>query len=213
MSKQILYCVTSGTVIDWQDLDQFAYAAPAPAMKVLLVTAEQWKQKDALHFVLDGELTRVDVPPPSAAHYWDGSQWSLDSLKAATIAEQEAEQLCLRVDAEADTARQMLGGDPLRAMEYAQVASDAQAFKEAGYPKKAVPLAVSAWVVKGRTAKAAADQILDKAAELSGKLLALRTLRLQAKERIRAQAGKGKQEAAKDVCEAAIEAIRKVVSD
>ncbi|UUT24838.1 MULTISPECIES: hypothetical protein [Pseudomonas] len=213
MSKQVLYCVTSGTVIDWQDLDQFAYAAPAPAMKVLPVTAEQWKQKDALHFVLDGELTRVDGPPPSAAHYWDGSQWSLDSLKAATIAEQEAEQLCRRVDAEADTARQMLGGDPLRAMEYVQAASDAQAFKEAGYPKKAVPLAVSAWVVKGRTAKEAADQILDKAAELNSKLLALRTLRLQAKERIRAQAGKGKQEAAKDACEAAIEAIRKVVGN
>ncbi|QTT90609.1 hypothetical protein [Pseudomonas chlororaphis] len=213
MSKQILYCVTSGTVIDWQDLDQFAYAAPAPAMKVLPVTAEQWKHKDALHFVLDGELTRVDVPPPSAAHHWDGSQWSLDSLKAAAIAEQEMEQLCLRVDAEADTARQVIGGDPLRAMEYAQAASDAQAFKEAGYPKKAVPLAVSAWVVKGRTAKDAADQILDKAAELNSKLLTLRTLRLQAKERIRAQAGKGKQEAAKDVCEAAIEAIRKVASD
>ncbi|BBN53143.1 hypothetical protein TRE132_12680 [Pseudomonas chlororaphis subsp. aurantiaca] len=213
MSKQVLYCVTSGTVIDWQDLDQFAYAAPAPTMKVLPVTAEQWKQKDALHFVLNGELTRVDGPPPSAAHYWDGSQWSLDASKAAAIAEQEAEQLCRRVDAEADAARQMLGGDPLRAMEYAQAASDAQAFKEAGYPKKAVPLAVSAWVVKGRTAKAAADQILDKAAELNSKLLALRTLRLQAKERIRAQASKGKQEAAKDVCEAAIEAIRKVAGN
>ncbi|WP_081232243.1 hypothetical protein [Pseudomonas chlororaphis] len=213
MSKQILYCVTSGTVIDWQDLEQFAYAAPAPAMKVLPVTAEQWKQKDALHFVLDGELTRVDGPPPSVAHYWDGSQWSLDSLKAETIAEQEAEQLCRRVDAEADTARQMLGGDPLRAMEYAQAASDAQAFKEAGYPKKAVPLTVRAWVVKGRTAREAADQILDKAAELNSKLLALRTLRLQAKERIRAQASKGKQEAAKDACEAAIEAIRKVAGD
>ncbi|AZD59224.1 putative tail fiber assembly-like protein [Pseudomonas chlororaphis subsp. aurantiaca] len=213
MSKQVLYCVTSGTVIDWQDLDQFAYAAPAPTMKVLPVTAEQWKQKDALHFVLDGELTRVDGSPPSAAHYWDGSQWSLDASKAAAIAEQEAEQLCRRVDAEADAARQMLGGDPLRAMEYAQAASDAQAFKEAGYPKKAVPLAVSAWVVKGRTAKAAADQILDKAAELNSKLLALRTLRLQAKERIRALASKGKQEAAKDACEAAIEAIRKVAGN
>ncbi|MGY4662362.1 hypothetical protein ACVWZ9_003156 [Pseudomonas chlororaphis] len=213
MSKQILYCVTSGTVIDWQDLDQFAYAAPAPTMKVLPVTAEQWKRKDALHYVLDGELTRVDVPPPSAAHYWDGSQWSLDSQQAAAAAEQEAEQLCLRVDAEADTARQMISGDPLKAAEYAQAASEAQAFKEAGYPKKAVPLAVSAWVVKGRTARDAADQILDKAAELSSKLLALRTLRLQAKERIRAQASKGKQEAAKDACEAAIEAIRKVASD
>jgi len=213
MSKQVLYCLASGVVIEWQDTEVLAYAATAKVNSVLQVTAEQWKHKDALHFVLDGELTRVDVPPPSAAHHWDGSQWSLDSLKAATIAEQEAEQLCLRVDAEADTVRQMLGGDPLRAMEYAQAVSDAQAFKEAGYPKKAVPLAVSAWVVKGRTAKDAADQILDKAAEFNSKLLTLRTLRLQAKERIRAQAGKGRLEAAKDVCEAAIEAIRKVASD
>ncbi|AZD90711.1 MULTISPECIES: hypothetical protein [Pseudomonas] len=213
MTKQVLYCLASGVVIEWQDTEVLAYAATAEGNSVLQVTAEQWKQKDALHFVLDGELTRADGTPPSAAHYWDGSQWSLDASKAAAIAEQEAEQLCRRVDAEADAARQMLGGDPLRAMEYAQAASDAQAFKEAGYPKKAVPLAVSAWVVKGRTAKAAADQILDKAAELNSKLLALRTLRLQAKERIRAQAGKGKQEAAKDACEAAIEAIRKVAGN
>ncbi|WP_338806921.1 hypothetical protein V8U11_07005 [Pseudomonas chlororaphis] len=213
MTKQVLYCLASGVVIEWQDTEVLAYAATAEGNSVLQVTAEQWKQKDALHFVLDGELTRVDGPPPSAAHYWDGSQWSLDASKAAAIAEQEAEQLCRRVDAEADAARQILGGDPLRAMEYAQAASDAQAFKEAGYPKKAVPLAVSAWVVKGRTAKAAADQILDKAAEFNSKLLALRTLRLQAKERIRAQASKGKQEAAKDACEAAIEAIRKVAGN
>ncbi|WP_097302142.1 phage tail protein [Pseudomonas chlororaphis] len=150
---------------------------------------------------------------PSAAHDWDGESWVLDTAKAALLEQQEAERLCARVDVAADSARAALAGDPLKAAEYAQAASDAQAFKEAGYPKKEVPLAVSAWVVKGRTAKAAADQILDKAAELSSKLLALRTLRLQAKERIRAQAGKGKQEAAKDVCEAAIEAIRKVVSD
>ncbi|MGY4815498.1 phage tail protein [Pseudomonas chlororaphis subsp. piscium] len=150
---------------------------------------------------------------PSAAHDWDGESWVLDTAKAALLEQQETDRLCAGVDVAADSARAVLAGDPLKAAEYAQAASDAQAFKEAGYPKKEVPLAVSAWVVKGRTAKAAADQILDKAAELSSKLLALRTLRLQAKERIRAQAGKGKQEAAKDACESAIQAIRKLVGN
>ncbi|NNB45520.1 phage tail protein [Pseudomonas chlororaphis] len=150
---------------------------------------------------------------PSAAHDWDGESWVLDTAKAALLEQQETDRLCAGVDVAADSVRAVLAGDPLKAAEYAQAASDAQAFKEAGYPKKEVPLAVSAWVVKGRTAKAAADQILDKAAELSSKLLALRTLRLQAKERIRAQAGKGKQEAAKDACESAIQAIRKLVGN
>ncbi|WP_082061044.1 hypothetical protein [Pseudomonas sp. MRSN 12121] len=213
MSKQVLYCLASGVVIEWQDTELLAYAAPAEGNRALQVTAEQWKRKDALHYVLDGELTRVDVPPPSAYHDWNGSQWSLDPAKATAIAEQEAQQLCRRVDAEADTARQMISGDPLKAAEYAQAASDAQAFKEAGYPKKAVPQAISAWVVKGRTARQAADDILDKAARSASQLLAIRTLRLQAKERIRVQVGKGKQDAAQEICEAAIEAIGEVVSD
>ncbi|MGE7959087.1 phage tail protein [Pseudomonas sp. NPDC089530] len=149
---------------------------------------------------------------PSVAHDWDGETWVPDAAKAALLEQQETERLCTRVDAAADNARAVLAGDPLKAAEYAQAASEAQAFKDAGYPKKAVPLAVSAWVVKGRTAKVAADEILAKAAEAGSQLLAIRTLRLQAKERIRAQAGKGKQDAAKDTCEAAIQAIGKVVS-
>jgi hypothetical protein len=149
---------------------------------------------------------------PSAAHDWDGEQWVLDAAKVALLEQQETERLCAKVDAAADIARTALAGDPLKAMEYAQAAADAQAFQDAGYPKKDVPLAVSAWVVKGRTAKQAADQILAKDAQLHEALLALRVLRLKAKEQIKAQAAKGKIDLARNASEEAIAAIRQTVA-
>jgi hypothetical protein len=76
-----------------------------------------------------------------------------------------------------------------------------------------VPLAVSAWVVKGRTAKQAADQILAKDAQLHEALLALRVLRLKAKEQIKAQAAKGKIDLARNASEEAITAIRQTVAN
>lgn len=148
---------------------------------------------------------------PSAAHDWNGEKWLLDAAKVAPLEQQEVERLCAKVDAAADSARTTLAGDPLKVMEYAQ-AADAQAFQDAGYPKKDVPLAVSAWVVKGRTAKQAAEQILSKAAELSDKLLTLRTLRLKAKTQIRGHAAKGKMDLACSVGDEALVAIREFVS-
>ncbi|MGX0892094.1 hypothetical protein AB7M22_004102 [Pseudomonas sp. ADAK2 TE3594] len=150
---------------------------------------------------------------PSAAHDWDGEQWVLDAAKVALLEQQETERLCAKVDAAADSARTALAGDPLKAMEYAQAAVDAQAFQDAGYPKKDVPLAVSAWVIKGRTAKQAADEILVKTAQFNKSLLTLRTLRLKAKEKIKAHVVKGKMDLAKEVMEEAIVAIRTLVSD
>ncbi|WP_454875883.1 phage tail protein [Pseudomonas farris] len=150
---------------------------------------------------------------PSAAHYWDGEKWVLDAAKIAELEQQETEHLCAKVDAAADKSRIALAGDPLKAMEYAQAAVDAQAYKDAGYPKKDVPLAVSAWVIKGRTAKQAAEQILNKAAQLSDNLLTLRTLRLKAKTQIRAHAAKGKIDLARSVGDEALVAIRALASD
>ncbi|MGV8889530.1 MAG: phage tail protein [Pseudomonas sp.] len=149
---------------------------------------------------------------PSAAHDWDGEKWVLDAAKIALLEQQETERLCAEVDAAADKARTALAGDPLKAMEYAQAAVDAQAYKDAGYPKKDVPMAVSAWVVKGRTAKQAAEQILNKAAQLSDNLLTLRTLRLKAKMQIRAYAAKGKIDLARSAGDEALVAIREFVS-
>jgi hypothetical protein len=126
--------------------------------------------------------------------------------------EQETERLCTKVDATADNIRTALAGDPLKALEYAQAAADAQAYQDAGYPKKEVPLSVAAWVVKGRTAKQAAEQILSKADQLTDHLLALRTLRLKAKAQIRAQAAKGNMDLARSAGEEALVAIRELAS-
>lgn len=149
--------------------------------------------------------------PPSPAHIWDDGQWILSEEKAAELLRIEGERLCAAIDRAADNARRTLAGDPLRAMEYQQAALQAQAFRDEGYPKKAVPPAVAAWVVKGRTARQATDQILAKAAEFDSNLLALRELRLKAKTQIRAHAAKGKSDLAKAAADevlSAIEALR-----
>lgn len=161
-----------------------------------------------LHHFEDG----LRPVPPSAAHVWDGDIWTLDTARAALLDQQVIERLCAKIDAAADSARTELAGDPLKAMEYAQAAADAQAYKDAGYPKKEVPLSVAAWVVKGRTAKQAADQILGKADQLTDHLLTLRTLRLKAKTEIRAQGAKGKIDLARSIADEAIAAIRELVS-
>lgn len=162
-----------------------------------------------LHQFEDG----LRSPQPSLAYAWDGEKWVLDASRVALLELQDIERLCARVDAAADRARNALAGDPLKAMEYAQAAADAQAFADEGYPKKAVPLSVAAWVVKGRTARQAADQIIAKAVQFNEGLLALRTLRLKAKEQIKVYIAKGKADLANQVTDDAIAAIRAVASD
>ncbi|WP_122610686.1 phage tail protein [Pseudomonas viridiflava] len=157
----------------------------------------------------DGELR---LPQLSAAHEWDGQNWVFNADRQIALDLQEAERLCAKVDAAADNARNALAGDPLKAMEYAQAAADAQAFSDAGYPKKEVPLSVAAWVAKGRTAKQAAEQILSKAEQLTEHLLTLRTLRLKAKAQIRAQAGKGKVDLARGAADDALIGIRALIN-
>ncbi|QXI23942.1 phage tail protein [Pseudomonas iranensis] len=157
----------------------------------------------------DGELR---LPQPSAAHEWDGQNWVFNADRQIALDLQEAERLCAKVDAAADNARNALAGDPLKAMEYAQAAADAQAFSDAGYPKKEVPLSVAAWVAKGRSAKQAAEQILSKAEQLTAHLLTLRTLRLKAKAQIRAQAGKGKVDLARGAADDALIGIRDLIN-
>lgn len=157
----------------------------------------------------DGEMR---LPQPSAAHDWDGDKWVVNGDKQAALDAQETERLCAKIDAAADSARAELAGDPLKAMEYAQAAADAQAYQDAGYPKKEVPLSVAAWVAKGRTARQAAEQILSKAEQLTDHLLTLRTLRLKAKAQIRAQAAKGKMDLARSAGDEALVAIRELAS-
>ncbi|VVP77987.1 phage tail protein [Pseudomonas fluorescens] len=161
-----------------------------------------------LHQFEDGLRTAQ----PSPAHDWDGEAWQLNAGRVAELELQEAERLCARIDAAADSVRTVLAGDPLKAMEYAQAAADAQAYQDAGYPKKEVPLSVAAWVAKGRSAKQAAEQILSKADQLTDHLLALRMLRLKAKAQIRAQAAKGNMDLARNAGDEALVAIRELAN-
>lgn len=149
---------------------------------------------------------------PSLAHAWNGDKWVLDAGAVAVLEQQETERLYAKVDAAADRVRIALAGDPLKAMEYAQAAVDAQAFKDKGYPKKAVPPAVSAWVVKGRTARQAADQILARSVDFNEQLLRLRTLRLNAKTQIKTLVAKGQMDLARTASISAISAISAIES-
>lgn len=149
---------------------------------------------------------------PSPAHEWVAEAWQLNTGRVAELELLEAERLCGMIDAAADNVRSVLAGDPLKAMEYAQAAADAQAYQDAGYPKKEVPLSVAAWVVKGRSAKQAAEQILSKAEQLTDHLLTLRTLRLKAKAQIRAHAGRCRIDQARSAADEALIAIGMLAS-
>lgn len=121
-------------------------------------------------------------------------------------------ELCARVDAAADAARRAVAGDPLRAVEYDRAASEAQAFKDAGYPAEAVPRTVAAWAIKGRTAQQAADSILAEAAAYNEALYVIRETRLAAKEQIRMLMDAGEVEQAQQLAEQTVAAIESAVA-
>jgi hypothetical protein len=120
--------------------------------------------------------------------------------------------LCVQIDVAADAARQVVVGDPLRAVEYEKAAAEAKAFEEAGYPADAVPRAVSAWAINGRTSRQAADSILAEAAAYIEALYLIRETRLQAKELIRATMSAGNIEHAQDIAAETVAAIEAAVA-
>lgn len=121
-------------------------------------------------------------------------------------------ELCSAIDAAADSARRAVAGDPLRAVEYDRAATEAQAFKDAGYPAGAVPRTVSAWAINGRTAQQAADSILTEAAAYNEALYQIREARLQAKAMVRAAMDAGQVEQAQDIAAETIAAIEAAVA-
>lgn len=96
-----------------------------------------------------------------------------------------AEELCAHVDTAADEARRKVAGDPLRAVEYDRARVEAERYAAAGYVGEVPPM-VAAWAINGRTPQQAAESILQEAAQYTAALVQLRTVRLQAKEQIRA---------------------------
>lgn len=124
----------------------------------------------------------------------------------------DADELCERIDAAADSARARVAGDPLRAVEYDRARIEAQAFADAGYPVDAVPRTVAAWAINGRTAPQAADSILAEAAAYTEALYVIRETRLAAKEQIRSLMTAGEVEQAQQLAEQTIAAIEAAVA-
>lgn len=117
-------------------------------------------------------------------------------------------ELCADIDTVADAVRKSIAGDSLRAAEREMAAQEARAFKLAGYPVDAVPRAVSAWAIYGRTAQEAADSIISEAEAYAESLYCLREARLEAKERIRGLWADGSVSEAKVVRNEAVSLIR-----
>lgn len=106
------------------------------------------------------------------------------------------EAACQQIDLAADSARRILAGDSLRALEHQTAADEAKAFALAEYAGAAPP-SVQAWMDAAELdAKDATDSILTKAQAWQGALLAIRVARL-----------KGKQDVLKATTHAAMEAI------
>lgn len=132
-------------------------------------------------------------------------------LQAAPVAALTAESLCDQVDTAADRARRAVAGDPLRAVEYDRARIEAEQFAAAGYQGDVPPM-VAAWAISGRTAQQAADSILAEAAQYTAALVQLRTVRLQAKELIRAAMAAGDVEQAQDIAAETIASIEAAVA-
>lgn len=176
---------------------RFLYAADAPA------EGENW--------------TYVQLPQPcwnprfkgkriSDIGEWKG-QWEHDGEPVPTCVE-----LCTRVDNYADQARQTIAGDPLRALEYERATTEAQVFKDVGYPADAVPRAVAAWAIMGRTPREAADSMLAESARYAEVLYLVRERRLEAKELIRDRIANGAIDEARKAADEAIKAIQTAVT-
>ncbi len=110
------------------------------------------------------------------------------------------ERLCSMIDRAADTTRRAVAGDPMRAVEYDRTRLQAEQFAAAGYQGE-VPAMVAAWVTSERDAQAAAEDILREAAQYEQALVQVRTIRLQAKEQIRALMAAGDVDQAKQLTE------------
>lgn len=123
------------------------------------------------------------------------------------------ERLCAAIDSAADSARQKCIGDPLRAAEYQRTASEATAFKAAGYPAKAVPRAVASWAISGRTAREAADDILRESDRYDEALYTIREQRLGAKERVRSLVDEGKIDQARTLTDLACKGLCQAVAE
>ena len=150
-------------------------------------------------------------PRPSADHSWSGNAWAFDATLQTANRQALSVNLCQSVDTAADAARAAVAGDALRAVEYDRARIEAEQFAAANY-QGTVPPMVAAWAINGRTAQQAADNILAEAAQYNAALVQLRTVRLNAKELIRAAMSAGNIEHAQDIAAETIASIEAAVA-
>lgn len=124
-------------------------------------------------------------PRPTPDHLWKEGGWTFDEQLQADNRQAYREALLARIDQAADLARRSVIGDPGQALEYDRVAAEAQAFKEAGYPAKAIPKFVAAGITSGQSAQQVADSILAAHDRYSDQLVQIRAARLVSKARVR----------------------------
>jgi len=141
----------------------------------------------------------TSLPCPSLNHRWDGDDWVYDGSLEAANRQALARRLCGDIDKAADTARQTMLGDPLRALEYERAAAEAADFQKAGYPDDKVPRTVAAWALNGRTARESADGIIAEAAIYTEVLYRIREVRLHGKEAVRKSIGANKLATAENI--------------
>lgn len=159
----------------------------------------------------DEVATHIEALRPAAPEAIEIPQTLLDLLAQSKVPA-TSDSLCKQIDIAADIARATVAADPLRAMEYSLAASEAQAFKTAGYPAQSVPRTVAAWAIEGRTPQQAADNILVEAAQYNEALYLLRETRLQAKAQVRAAMQAGNAELAQDIAAETIASIEAAVA-
>ena len=95
------------------------------------------------------------------------------------------EQMIHRIDLVADTIRNVIVGDPVRAFEYKQAELDARAFQSNNYQGE-VPSTVQSWVnASGLTIQDATDNIIHEANLFNMLLLKIREYRLMGKAMIK----------------------------
>jgi hypothetical protein len=148
---------------------------------------------------------------PSMAHVWDGAVWVVDAeLEAQELAAIKAD-LCAKIDARAvEVGDSTVKSSVYLSSEYQRNASDAQAWKDAGYTGEP-PLSVKTGAEShGITAKEEADLILRESAMAEGFIETLRTWRMTAKG-LNGIQGAVTVEAAQAVFDAAIFDLEKAI--
>ena len=86
MTQLVLYSITNGVILQWQDTSVFSYSTAPTGTATLEVTADQWANQSTPQYVSNGVLTGGTAPvaPPPAPSL--ATQAARASIAGLTIA-------------------------------------------------------------------------------------------------------------------------------